>query len=67
MNDILQRQNNELINELREARAIIDFLQDKNEDLEQANVTLKFMLNKSINASNMKDIMDKAINGIKTL
>jgi hypothetical protein len=58
-------EHSDLINELREARAIIDYLQDKNEDLEQANVTLKFMLNKSINASNMRDIMDGAINGYK--
>ena len=60
-------EHSDLINELREARAIIDFLQEKNEDLEQANVTLKFMLNKSINASNMRDIEEQAINGIKTL
>jgi len=60
-------QHSDLINELREARAIVALLQDKNEDLEHANVTLKFMLNKSINASNMRDIEEKAINGIKTL
>lgn len=60
-------EQSDLINELREARAIIDFLQGKNEDLEFANVTLKFMLNKSVNASNMRDIMDSAINGINTL
>jgi len=67
MNDILQRQNNELINELREARAIVALLEGKNADLEFANTSLKFMLNKSINASNMRDIEEQAINGIKTL
>tara|TARA_B110001452_G_scaffold138045_1_gene114752 strand:+ start:187 stop:381 length:195 start_codon:yes stop_codon:yes gene_type:complete len=58
-------EHSDLINELREARAIIDYLQDKNEDLEFANTSLKYMLNKSINEANMRDIMDSAINGHK--